>query len=106
MRAARRSVVVGQDVDETRRRWLEFTGSRGRPNESRRTEAVSERLPAELEAGRAFFSSEGPATTRVTMELRFNPRAVEDAGRSEDWVGLRIEMYLRRFKDFVGREGL
>ena len=35
------------------------------------------------------------------MELRYNPQALEQAGKGPDWVEQRINLYLTRFKNFA-----
>lgn len=97
METARHSIVVTGGVEETHRRWLEFVGHASPP--ARGAATASSRLAADFEAGCVYFSAEGAGTTRVTMELRFNPDAVSEAGRDEGWVARRIELYLRRFTE-------
>lgn len=101
MEIARGSIVVELPVEEAHREWLLFTGlvSTGSSAAGEAVSGISE----ETESGKVHFTEEAHGMSRVTMELRFNPQAVKDAGRVEDWVSRRIEIYLRRFRDHAGR---
>ena len=59
----------------------------------------ADKLPDEVEKGKVYFGDEGRDSTRITMELYYNPRAVKEAGLSDEWVSRRIELYLQRFKN-------
>lgn len=102
MEIAQSSIVVDLPVEEAHREWLSFTGN-GETQGSSAEEGVSSQISQQTESGRVLFAEETPGATRVTMELRFNPQAVKDAGRAEDWVSRRIDIYLRRFRDHSSR---
>jgi hypothetical protein len=102
MEIAQGSIVVDLPVEEAHREWLRFTGHGETQGPSDEGESNSE-IFEETESGRATFAEETPGATRVTMELRFNPQAVRDAGRAEDWVSRRIDIYLSRFRDHSSR---
>ena len=98
METARASIVVNVPTDTAHRRWLEFTGQP--PAAAGAAQKVpAEKLPEEVEKGKVYFSDEGGDSTRVAMELYYNPAAVKEAGLSDDWVSRRIELYLKRFKN-------
>jgi hypothetical protein len=106
METARESTVVSLPVEDAHGRWLEFTGesASGSAAGSGTSEQVpDDKLPDEVEKGKVFFDAEGDGSTRVTMELRYNPAVVKEAGLSEDWVARRIGLYLQRFKDQAER---
>jgi hypothetical protein len=93
--------VVPVAVDEAHRRWLDFTGQGTTADDP---SGGGARSPGqELEVGRVYFSEERGRATRVTVELRYNARALREADRDDAWVARRIELYLRRFSDQVGR---
>lgn len=98
MEIARRSIAVKLSPEAAHERWLKFTGQQG-PSEGSATEVPTSELPDEVDKGKVYFGDEEAGSTRVTMELRYNPRAVQEAGLEEDWVGERLELYLRRFQE-------
>ena len=103
MEIARRSIDVALTPDIAHERWLRFTGQGGSPGASA-AEVPGSTLPDEIDKGKVYFGDEEAGSTRVTMELRYNPRAVQEAGLTEDWVGQRLELYLRRFKEQAEKE--
>lgn len=105
MEAARRSAVVKVPVQEAHLLWLGFTGQpTSTPGSASSGTLTSAGLSEKSETGRVYFSEDSPGATRVIMELRFNPQAVKDANRSDDWVARRIDLYLQRFSEYVGRQ--
>ena len=105
METASESIVVGLPVQSAHGRWLEFTGQSGSGQVGGTSAQVpGEKLPDEVEKGRVTFGDEGNGSTRVTMELRYNPTVVKEAGLSGDWVARRIALYLQRFKDHAERQ--
>lgn len=101
METARRSISVTLPPQAAYDRWLQFTGQTQRPEVTRAGTSADE-LPDEVEKGRVYFADEAGAS-RVTMELRYNPRAVKEAGLTDDWVSQRVALYLRRFKEQAER---
>lgn len=104
METARESTVVEVPLEAAQQRWLEFTEG---PGSSVLSEAPGAVSPAELaqdvEHGTVRFDPEGSDSARVTMELRYNPEAVAEAGLTDDWVARRIELYLQRFREHAER---
>jgi uncharacterized membrane protein len=99
METARASVVIALPMGETQRRWIEFTGGgREEAGSVGGMEVPADKLPNEVEKGKTYFEAEGDDSTRVTMELYYNPSAVREASLTDEWVSLRIGLYLERFK--------
>ncbi len=106
MEMARESIVVSLPVESAHERWLQFTGQSGQSSAAgdvTSEQVPTEKLPDEVEKGKVSFGGEDDNSTLVTMELRYNPVVVKEAGLSEDWVARRIGLYLQRFKDHVER---
>ena len=98
MEIARRSIKVKLSPDAAHERWLRFAGQGGSSGADA-AEVPPAKLPDEVEKGRVYFGEDEAGSTRVTMELQYNPRAVQEAGLTDDWVSQRVELYLRRFKE-------
>ena len=130
MQTARSSITVKLPAKDARQRWEEWTEKRigaasggssamgskakgGSTTQSGASTATSgtsstatiprDKLPlSQAEVGQIQFSGSN-GSTEVTMELKYNPEAVEKAGRSEDFVKERIALYLKQFKEDVER---
>ena len=107
MSMAQSSVEIGNPPEKVRQKWTEWTkeGGPGMGIQSGGQSDVSaKQLPEELrsaEAGTAHFEKGKDGGTSVRMELRYNPQALEQAGKGPDWVEQRIDLYLTRFKNFA-----
>jgi hypothetical protein len=110
---AKHSVEVPLPVEEAHAKWLAWVGERVGSQQGS-GEQVSEEVdrdqlpaqPAEADKGTVYFNSLGEDSTRVTLQIRYNPDAVKEAGLAPDYVGQRISLYLQRYSDFAqGREG-
>lgn len=123
MQTARSSITVKLPAKDARQRWEEWTekkvgvasggssgGSTTQSGASTATSGTSstatiprDKLPlSQAEVGQIQFSGSN-GSTEVTMELKYNPEAVEKAGRSEEFVKERIALYLKQFKEEVER---
>ena len=98
MEIARQSITVKLSPDSAHERWLQFAGQGGSPG-GNAAEVPAAKLPDEVEKGMVYFGDDEAGSTRVTMELEYNLRAVQEAGLTDDWVSRRVELYLRRFKE-------
>ena len=57
-------------------------------------------------AGSVSFTSLGPDTTRITLQLEYEPQGVvENTGSALGVVSLRVDGDLKRFKEFIERQG-
>ncbi|MFN2594979.1 MAG: hypothetical protein ABR579_08855 [Actinomycetota bacterium] len=52
------------------------------------------------EKGTAYFHDLGDSS-RITMELRYNPDVAKQEGLTPDWFGHRINQYLGRYQNFA-----
>ena len=98
MEIARRSITVKLSPDSAHESWLRFAGQGGSTGGDA-ADVPAAKLPDEIEKGRVYFGDDEAGSTRVTMELQYNPRAVQEAGLTDDWVSQRVELYLKRFKE-------
>ena len=98
MEIARRSITVKLSLDSAYESWLRFAGQGGSTGGDA-ADVPAAKLPDEIEKGRVYFGDDEAGSTRVTMELQYNPRAVQEAGLTDDWVSQRVELYLKRFKE-------
>lgn len=109
MATVRNTVEVPLPVDQVHGQWLAFTGQ-ATSRQAGTGDHLKEEVPADRVVGEApkddkgtiSFDAVSPERTRVTMELRCNPKALADAGHDNDWVSRRIGMYLERFKEATG----
>jgi hypothetical protein len=105
---AKGSLDVWLPAETAHRKWLEWAGGTegtGRtPNLAQVTEYLPrQKLPPPLcsvDSGTCYFQVSDGAT-RVTLELRRNPKVLRRAPRSPEWMLQRITAYLRRFKNFA-----
>ncbi|HET8631257.1 MAG TPA: hypothetical protein VFL91_27880 [Thermomicrobiales bacterium] len=109
METAESTIEIPLSVEDAHGAWLAFTGqatARSAVTGERTQEAVpAEQLPggaADGDKGTIYFNGLGPDRTRVTMQLRYNPRALADVGRDHAWITRRIEMYLERYRAASG----
>ena len=112
MDAAKDSLDVWLPAETAHQKWLEWAGGTagtGRtPNLTQVTEYLPrQKLPHSLcsaDSGTCYFQVSNGAT-RVTIELRHNPTALQQAASTPDRMLQRIKAYLRRFKNFAeGRQ--
>ena len=104
MSMAQGSVEVQLPPEKAREKWNEWTKEGGPGMGITSGGKGDQQLPAGLtdkEAGTAYFDKGSNGSTKVRMELRYNPHAVEKAGMGPDWVDQRINLYLTRFKNFA-----
>lgn len=97
METARGSTVLEISAEKAHEQWLAFVDQSASGGSTTAEPVPSEELPDEVEQGQVYFSDEG-GSTRVTMELHYNPAAVKEAGLEDDWIARRITQYLEKFK--------
>jgi hypothetical protein len=109
---AKGSLDVWLPAETAHQKWLEWAGGTAGTGRTPNLTQVTEYLPPQklppslggVDSGTCYFQVSNGAT-RVTMELRRNPKALRQAARTPDWMLRRIRAYLRRFKDFAeGRQ--
>ena len=108
MSMAESSVDVGRPSDKTQAKWHEWTkeggpGMGGQQSGGKSADVKTAQLPEELrktEAGTCYFEGSN-GTTKVRMQLRYNPNVLQKEGIKTDWVEKRISLYLQRFKNFA-----
>ena len=108
MDTAKGSLDIWLPAENAHQKWLEWAGGTegtGRtPNLTQVTEYLPrQRLPHSLcsvDSGTCYFQVSNGAT-RVTLELRRNPKDLRHAPKSPDWMLHRIMAYLQRFKNFA-----
>jgi hypothetical protein len=99
---AESSVEVGLPSDKTQAKWQEWT-KEGGPGMGKTADVKSGQLPEDLrkvEAGTCYFEGAN-GTTKVRMQLKFNPEVLQKEGIASDWMEKRISLYLQRFKNFA-----
>jgi hypothetical protein len=108
MDTAKSSLDIWLPAEKAHQKWLEWAGGTegtGRtPNLTQVTEYLPrQKLPHSLcsvDSGTCYFQMSNGAT-RVTLELRRNPKGFRRPPKSPDWILQRITAYLRRFKNFA-----
>ena len=108
MDTAKGSLDIWLPAETAHQRWLEWAGGTAGTGRTPNLTQVTEYLPRQklpdslcsVESGTCYFQVSNGAT-RVTMELRHNPTALQQAARTPDWMLQRITAYLRRFKNFA-----
>lgn len=112
MDTAKGSLDVWLPAETAHRKWLEWAGGTEGTGRTPNLTQVTEYLPPQklphplcsVDSGTCYFQGSNGAT-RVTLELRRNPKVLRHATRSSDWMLQRITAYLRRFKNFAeGRQ--
>ncbi|HWB72597.1 MAG TPA: hypothetical protein VG452_10280 [Egibacteraceae bacterium] len=108
METAEHSIVVQAPLAAAHQQWQTWVaqkvGPAQAPSGQTVTAPVPEELPPEMgepEQGRIFFAAVDDHSTRVTMQLRYSPAAVQAAGLVPDYVSRRIGLYLQRFREFA-----
>jgi uncharacterized membrane protein len=100
-------------IDDTRMHWVaEIAGAR-REWDAKIVQQEPDRLiswtstEGATNAGTVSFQPLGPSSTRVTLELDFEPEGlVETIGDKLGFVGRRAQGDLERFKEFIEQRGI
>jgi hypothetical protein len=108
MDTAKGSLDVRLPAETAHQKWLEWAGGTSGTGRTPNLTQVTEYLPRQklphslcgVESGTCYFQGSNGAT-RVTIEVRHNPRALQQAASAPDWMLQRIGAYLRRFKSFA-----
>lgn len=106
METTENTIEVALPVADAHRTWFEFIGEPASggtaAGKSMQADVPTDRVVSEgpsADNGTIMFDAvDDNNRTRVTMQLRYNPQALADAGLDRDWVSQRIGLYLERYK--------
>jgi len=105
---AKGSLDIWLPAEAAHQKWLEWAGGTEGTGRTPSLTQVTEYLPRQklppslcsVDSGTCYFQVSNGAT-RVTLELRRNPKGLRQRPKSPDWMLQRITAYLRRFKNFA-----
>jgi len=101
-----------KQLDNTRLQWVANIGGERKEWQARITEQIPDQRIAwrsesgEFTSGAVSFQALSPDTTRVTVRVNYEPKAItEKIGDMLGMVSLRVTGDLERFKDYIESRG-